>query len=62
MQNLIEDPVEKMVQELMAKAKRDGIEAKIPPSKPSSLHRLIKTREQAARFMFLLKAAEDGLI
>ncbi|TDX00006.1 hypothetical protein [Dinghuibacter silviterrae] len=51
--------VEKMIQALIEKAKKDGLKYK--PSRGvhnrSSLHQIIKTKEQADRFMHLLKNA-----
>ena len=57
----MDSSIENMVKELIAKAKKDAIDIKVY-SPPSSLHCTIKTPEQAAYFMFLLKAAESGKI
>lgn len=54
----MKDPIEKevydMVQELIAKAKKDGIKSK-PYNTRSSLDRLLKSRRQAEHFMLLLE-------
>ena len=54
----MEKSVEKAIQELMEKAKREGYKCKIRSSR-SSLHRLIKTQRQADRFMKLLREERD---
>ena len=53
----MKNSVEKSVKELTAKAKKEAKKTKASTSR-SSLHSLIKTRQQATRFMQLLKAAE----
>ena len=53
----MKNSVENSVKELTAKAMKEGKKTKASSS-TSSLHSLMKTREQAARFMQLLKAAE----
>ena len=60
-----EEVVQKIVQEMqeaVTRTKERGIVFKKVRDKKSSLDLLLKTPGQAKRFMFLLKAAEDGLI
>jgi len=54
--------VELSVRALIKKAEEGGWKPKMSASTTrSSLHRIIRTREQAARFMRLLKAAQNSL-
>ena len=50
------------MQEVAARTKQRGIVFKKVRDKKSSLDRLLRTSEQAKRFMILMKAAEEGLI
>lgn len=42
---------------LIARAEADGVKSKPSPRRRSSLHDVIKTKEQAERFMKLLRSA-----
>jgi gamma-glutamyl:cysteine ligase YbdK (ATP-grasp superfamily) len=53
----MKNSVENSVKELIAKAKKEAKKTKASSSR-SSLHSLMKTRQQATRFMQLLKAVE----
>jgi hypothetical protein len=53
----MKDSVEMQIQALTKKAKKEGV--KLPPDSSrsrSSLHQIIKTKEQADRFMKLLRS------
>ena len=56
---LMEQTVEQMVQASIEKAKKEGKVMKVPKSTtPSSLHQIIRTPEQARRFMLMLELAD----
>jgi transcriptional regulator with XRE-family HTH domain len=53
-----EDPVQKKIDALLKKAQESKISSKkVKSNKPSSLHQIIKTKEQADRFMKQLREA-----
>jgi len=55
----MKDSVDQKIKEIIAKAQKDKSELKYSPStrRRSSLHRIIKTKEQADRFMRQLRAS-----
>ena len=57
----MEKSIEELVKEVLANTKIEEPKIKIRAPR-SSLHRLIKTRRQAAIFMLLMKAEEEGLL
>ena len=53
----MDEKLKKKLEELRRQAREGGIKAKPSSRNRSSLHKIIKTKEQADRFMKLLQSA-----
>lgn len=53
---MMDEVVKRKLEELKKKAKEGGITGKPTSRKPSSLHQIIRTKEQADQFMKMLKS------